>query len=274
MGGGHAVDHHPGAQGAQVLDTFESVNVAEGSEHDLDMSDELPDKDGTVVDLSIGRDIDEMMQEAQQQLEDKIRQINELDESTILHDTNTDIELSVDQEEDIQVQEGAVRRSARDRQQPVRLEPSVIGKEHANVRGKLMVQLAKKKLQQTRKLVMLALLKSKRRGDKSNDLFRTALNVMFVQAKRTNKKTQVVGEYSQMSAKLGIRKFGEEAIAAMVKEYIQLDIGAFPGKPVIEPITYEDLTKEERREALESINLIKKKRVGTVKGRTCTDGSR
>ena len=48
----------------------------------------------------------------------------------------------------------------------------------------------------------------------------------------------------------------------MIKEYVQLDEGAFPGKPVIQPVNQNDITKEEHMQALESVNLIKKKRCG------------
>ena len=121
---------------------------------------------------------------------------------------------------------------------------------------------------------MLALIKSKRRSAPDNDLFQVALKVMFAQSKKPKSQERNVGEFNQMSARMGIKRFGEEAIAALIKEYTQLDQGAFPGKPVVEPIDYDDLTEEERREALESVNLIKKKRSGVMKGRTCADGSR
>ena len=52
--------------------------------------------------------------------------------------------------------------------------------------------------------------------------------------------------FTQMSAKRGIARFGERVIAAIIKEYKQLDKGASPRKPVVEPITHEDLTKEQR----------------------------
>ena len=47
-----------------------------------------------------------------------------------------------------------------------------------------------------------------------------------------------------------------------------------PGKPVIIPIPFEELTDEDVRQALEAVNLIKEKRCGKLKGRTCANGSR
>ena len=77
----------------------------------------------------------------------------------------------------------------------------------------------------------------------------------------------------QMSAKKGIKKFGEKAIAAMIKEFSQLDQGAFPGKPVIDGIDANTLTSAKRSKALEAVNLIAEKRCGRIKGRTCANGS-
>ena len=79
--------------------------------------------------------------------------------------------------------------------------------------------------------------------------------------------------FTQMSAKKGIKMFGEHAIAAMFKEYKQLDKGAVDGKPVIRPIDTSQLTLEQKRKAMRVVNLIKKKRCGKVKGRACADGS-
>ena len=66
-------------------------------------------------------------------------------------------------------------------------------------------------------------------------------------------------QYGQMSAKKGIEQFGEETIAALIKEYKQLDQGAFPGKPVVAAAIYADSTDEQKIKALETVNLIKRK---------------
>ena len=54
----------------------------------------------------------------------------------------------------------------------------------------------------------------------------------------------------QMSVNKGFRKFGEVAVAAMLKELNQLDKGAVPNKPVIEPIDYDTLNYDERKKGL------------------------
>ena len=51
----------------------------------------------------------------------------------------------------------------------------------------------------------------------------------------------------RMSVNKGFRKFGEAAVAAMIKELNQLDKGAVPNKPVIEPIDYDTLNYDERK---------------------------
>ena len=81
-------------------------------------------------------------------------------------------------------------------------------------------------------------------------------------------------EYDQVSAKAGINKFGDKVVLAMMKEYMQLDEGAFLGKLVIRPVNPDKMSREEHMQALKSVNLIKKKRCGRIKGQTCANGSR
>ena len=79
---------------------------------------------------------------------------------------------------------------------------------------------------------------------------------------------------TQMLANEGIKRFGQRAIAAMIKELKQLNYGAMDGKPVVEPIGPDSITAKEREEALEAVNLIKLKRSGDVKGRSCANGKK
>ena len=71
-----------------------------------------------------------------------------------------------------------------------------------------------------------------------------------------------------MTANKGIKLLGEVAVAAMFKEYKQLDDLDMLG--ILDP---DLLTPEQKRNALRAINLIKVKCDGKVKGRTCADGS-
>ncbi len=50
-----------------------------------------------------------------------------------------------------------------------------------------------------------------------------------------------------MTAKAGIKKFGDRAVAAMLSEYKQLNTGPMPGKPVFGCIDPTTITTEERR---------------------------
>ena len=63
-------------------------------------------------------------------------------------------------------------------------------------------------------------------------------------------------DHAQMSAKAGIKKFGAKAITAMLNEYKQLNIGLVPGKPVFGCIDPSKITNDEKRRALEAVNLI------------------
>jgi len=75
--------------------------------------------------------------------------------------------------------------------------------------------------------------------------------------------------FNQMHASKGIKLFKERDVAALFKEYKQLNDMAVVGK-----VSYEQLTDEDKKRALRAINLIKEKRDGKIKGRTCADGSK
>jgi len=79
---------------------------------------------------------------------------------------------------------------------------------------------------------------------------------------------------TQMSAQKGFKLYGEKAVAVMFKELKQLDIGVMEGKPAVGPINPDLLSNEEKSMALEAVNLIKLKRDGNLKGRTCANGKK
>ena len=87
-----------------------------------------------------------------------------------------------------------------------------------------------------------------------------------------NKAVDIV--FTQMSAKQGIKKFGERAVAAIIKEFKQLNDGPMEGKSVIGEVNPDELTPEQKKQALAAVNLIKLKRNGNIKGRTCANGSK
>jgi hypothetical protein len=88
---------------------------------------------------------------------------------------------------------------------------------------------------------------ARERGDRES-FMSLATDVLFAQ----------VGEFSQMTAKAGIKKFGEKAIAAMLQEFRQLNEGEVPGKLVFGTVNPMTLSREEKRRALEAVNLRKK----------------
>ena len=74
-------------------------------------------------------------------------------------------------------------------------------------------------------------------------------------------------EYDQMNINAGIRKHGEKAIAAVIKEYQQLK-----DMDTVVPLNAGELSQGEKREAFELLTLVKKKRCGKLKGRVCANG--
>ena len=93
------------------------------------------------------------------------------------------------------------------------------------------------------------MLKNNNITEKKDSYFHKAIGVMF----------------TQISAKEGIKQFGERAIATMVKELKQLNNGTMKGNPVVVPIDPSKLTKLEKRYTLDAVNLIKEKRNGDIK---------
>ena len=63
--------------------------------------------------------------------------------------------------------------------------------------------------------------------------------------------------FTQMSGKDGIKKFGDEEVTDMVREYIQIDKGTMEGKPVVTTIDPYTLSFEKKRKVIEAVNIIK-----------------
>jgi hypothetical protein len=66
----------------------------------------------------------------------------------------------------------------------------------------------------------------------------------------------------------GLKKFGDRGRQAAYKEMKQLH-----DRVVFKPIKVEDLTEQERRRTMESLIFLVEKRDGSVKARTCVNGS-
>lgn len=73
--------------------------------------------------------------------------------------------------------------------------------------------------------------------------------------------------FTQYSVKTGIKMFGKEGVNAVLKELKQVH-----SRRVILPVSGKKLTPKQKKDALQYLMFLKKKRCGTVKGRGCADG--
>ena len=87
--------------------------------------------------------------------------------------------------------------------------------------------------------------------EENNNRFKQLVDFMFV----------------QMSASKGLKMFGERAVAALFREYKQ-----FHDMDVFDRVKIDDMSPDRKNKALNAINLIKEKRNGDIKGRTCANG--
>jgi hypothetical protein len=74
---------------------------------------------------------------------------------------------------------------------------------------------------------------------------------------------------TQLSMKAGIQQWGKAARDACNAEIYQLHM-----RETFEPLAWEDLSTEQKKQTLESHLFLKKKRDGTIKGRTVAGGNR
>ena len=63
--------------------------------------------------------------------------------------------------------------------------------------------------------------------------------------------------FTKMSTKDCIKKFGATAVAAMAKEFTQLNEGVVRGKHVVMPTGANSLSEIEKKKAIRAVNLIK-----------------
>ena len=60
----------------------------------------------------------------------------------------------------------------------------------------------------------------------------------------------------------------------MIKELKQLNDRSMDGNPVVVPISPDSISSDDKKKALEVVNLIKEKRDGKIEGRTCANGAK
>ena len=139
---------------------------------------------------------------------------------------------------------------------------------------KYFLQRKRKKLRPKVHLQFL-MKQRKQAANEEKSLMDIALNAIFAQKKVVlDKNGDEVLDHKEMPALKGFKVFGEEAVAAMLKEFAQLHKGVVAGKPVVAPIKRKDITPEQMKRVMEIVNLIKKKRNGVMKGRCCFNGSK
>ncbi len=61
-----------------------------------------------------------------------------------------------------------------------------------------------------------------------------------------------------------MKKFRKEGEKAVMQEFLQLH-----NKETFQPLAAETLTKEQKKDALDSLVFLKEKKYGTIKGRAC-----
>jgi hypothetical protein len=72
---------------------------------------------------------------------------------------------------------------------------------------------------------------------------------------------------TQHNLKCGLKEFGEDGVNAVLKELQQLH-----NRKVLEPKDPASLSPDEKKNALQYLMFLKKKRSGVIKGRGCADG--
>lgn len=72
---------------------------------------------------------------------------------------------------------------------------------------------------------------------------------------------------TQHNLKSGLKEFGEDGVNAVLKELQQLH-----DRKVLEPKNPDLMSQEEKKDALQYLMFLKKKRSGVIKGRGCADG--
>jgi len=218
-----------------------ALDVMNGPDEDDDAasdddSDGATDTDADEESVDDVGDTDDDNEDEDESVDDH----NDDDASITDQNNETDDEnLRSDNVETERSEEESNRRPRREGKQPSRYEPTMQGKSYPTTENTFLQD-------ESPQVVPTA------HSDGQRRMYSIALNVMF----------------NQMHASKGIKMFKEKAVAAILKEYKQLNDMSVLGR-----IDYDSLTEEQKQLALDAVNLIKEKRNGKVKGRTCANGS-
>jgi len=177
---------------------------------------------------------------------------NEMEENQIIEDEILNDEEVEEEDANVEtVNAPAIRRSSRNVE---RMDYAAL---HRRGRANFQIKGAKIFMQRAKKI-------ARKIGKKTNvvvkDMFKKIVSITMAHIKSASK-------HEQVSMKEGIKRYGQAAIQAVLKEYAQLN-----DKKIFRAVKRSALTREQRKNALTLITLIKYKRSGTVKGRACADG--
>ena len=166
-------------------------------------------------------------------------------------DPSNNLEIISDSED---TNEPEIRRSTRERAAPHLLSPRMSGQSHAD------------RVTGTNHLV-----------SQTGDLFEYEEHeaVVLGQFIMEHQTPGVLAEIDEVTfaqtynVNQAIKKFGDDGYQAVFKEFKQLH-----ERECFKPVDVNTLSREERKRALESLAFVTQKRDGTVKGRTCANGSK
>ena len=291
------------APGVEILDEEEEINVDPQLEDAEPINIDEQHEGGNVITDDEEEEDDYKSQSNQEQEETEIDEVNHE------HDEEEDIflngENNVEQDDEVEVsgesQERQIEAEIQERQieaeSEERLEDDQTQERHDNYEnggrrsqrsnagtgvqrfeprfGKKSYEITRKKqymqFKRKKKKVQFAqvkkLMNKVREDHTAPSYLQRAVNIIFAQLEEDEQK------FKDMPASRGMKLFGERAVAACIKEFSQLSNGVIPGNPVIEPVNTASVSQEELKQALEAVNLIKQKRCGKVKFRSCANGS-
>ena len=90
--------------------------------------------------------------------------------------------------------------------------------------------------------------------------YRTRMNNFIIGDDKRIQENEYRVMFTQMQERMGMKKFGERSVAALVKELKQLNDGAVPGKLIVRLGDPTILRKEEKKKSFNTVTLIKEKR--------------
>ena len=96
----------------------------------------------------------------------------------------------------------------------------------------------------------------------NNSFMSVAMNILFMH----------ISKHAQILEKDGTRCFSDRSIADINIKYKQFNAGAMPGNAVFGCTEARNITVEEKKQALDAVNLINKQLCGKLKERSYADG--